>query len=879
MLTSFIARVVRFSIRNAYLVIAVSILLCAASVAYVATHFAINTDVSGLIDQNTPWAQRGKAIDEAFPQRADVTLAVVEAPAAEFAQRAAAELAARLKTEPKFFSSVSRPDGGEFFERNGLLFASETDLADLTKKLVDARPLLNRLAHDPSLRGLSSLLSVTLLTPLQTGQVNLPDMAKLLGRSADTIDAVLAGKPAALSWRALVAPDTAARSFVEVQPVLDYGALQAGSAASDRIRAAAAELHLAERYGATVHLTGPRPLADEEFGSVRQGALPNAIATLLIVLVILWLAVRSAKMVFAVFATMLAGLAMTAALGLMMVGALNMISVAFAVLFVGIGVDFGIQFAVRYRDHRHMTDNLEAALDSAARSIAMPLTLAAAATAASFFSFLPTAYRGVSELGQIAGVGILFVALPTCVTLLPALIAVLRPNGRLAPPGFKSLAPLDDFTERYRNPLLIGTLALVIAGLPLLANLRFDFNPLHLKDPHSESMATLASLASSPTTGVNDVQLLAPSLADADAAARRLTAVPEVGRVVTLDSFVPTDQPQKLAMIAQAAEQLLPVLEQTPSEPATDSVRVSALRNAAAMLENAALDHPGPGANEAEHLAASLRKLAAADPAARDRAERAIAEPLRISLASLDALLKPQSITRQTLPAELKSQWLTPDGRALVQISPKVPPGTDPSDDAMLRAFSAAVLAAEPDAIGGPISILHSADTIVHAFIQAGIWALVSITVLLWIALRRFGDVLRTLVPLLVSAVVTLEISVLIGLPLNFANIIALPLLLGVGVAFKIYYVMAWRAGATKLLQSSLTQAVVLSAATTATAFGSLWLSHHPGTSSMGELLALSLLCTLIGAVFFQPVLMGKPREEALRRKRKAGAAVRDDGR
>ena len=126
--------------------------------------------------------------------------------------------------------------------------------------------------------------------------------------------------------------------------------------------------------------------------------------------------------------------------------------------------------------------------------------------------------------------------------------------------------------------------------------------------------------------------------------------------------------------------------------------------------------------------------------------------------------------------------------------------------------------------------------------------------------LRRFGDVLLTLVPLLLAGVVTLEVCVLIGMPLNFANIIALPLLLGVGVAFKIYYIMAWRAGQTNLLQSSLTRAVIWSALTTATAFGSLWLSSHPGTSSMGKLLALSLVTTMCAAVLFQPALMGKPR-------------------
>jgi predicted RND superfamily exporter protein len=167
-----------------------------------------------------------------------------------------------------------------------------------------------------------------------------------------------------------------------------------------------------------------------------------------------------------------------------------------------------------------------------------------------------------------------------------------------------------------------------------------------------------------------------------------------------------------------------------------------------------------------------------------------------------------------------------------------------------------------PEATEGPISILEARRAIVGAFIEAGICAFLSIGIILWITLRRIGDVLLTLVPLLLAGVVTLEICVLVDLPLNFANIIALPLLLGVGVAFKIYYIMAWREGQTNLLQSVLTRAVTFSACTTATAFGSLWFSSHPGTSSMGKLLAISLVTTMMAAALFQPVLMGKPREQ-----------------
>jgi hypothetical protein len=173
------------------------------------------------------------------------------------------------------------------------------------------------------------------------------------------------------------------------------------------------------------------------------------------------------------------------------------------------------------------------------------------------------------------------------------------------------------------------------------------------------------------------------------------------------------------------------------------------------------------------------------------------------------------------------------------------------------------VLAVDPQATGVPILIQESAKTVVRAFIQAGLLAFVSITIILFVALRRLTDVLLTLVPLLLAGVVTLELCVLLKLPLNFANIIALPVLLGVGVAFKIYYVLAWRQGETSLLASPLTRAVMFSAMTTAVAFGSLFFSSHPGTSSMGELLALSLATTLAAAVLFQPILMGPPRNAA----------------
>jgi uncharacterized protein len=296
---------------------------------------------------------------------------------------------------------------------------------------------------------------------------------------------------------------------------------------------------------------------------------------------------------------------------------------------------------------------------------------------------------------------------------------------------------------------------------------------------------------------------------------------------------------------------------------------VAALKAVVASLGQAAGTQSGPGATTVKRLAEDLAKIAAGDEALRARVHAAMIPPLNVALDQVRDYLEAQPVTLETLPPEIAREWVTQDGRLKVEIRPK----GDPTDNETLRQFARAVLAVEPNAIGGPVSILESGHTVVRAFFEAGFWALASITILLWIVLRRFGDVLLTLVPLILAGVVTLELMVILGMKLNFANIIALPLLLGVGVAFKIYYIMAWRAGQTDLLQSSLTRAVFFSACTTATAFGSLWLSSHPGTSSMGKLMALSLVTTMAAAVLFQPVLMGPPRERKRRARANAAGA------
>jgi hypothetical protein len=351
---------------------------------------------------------------------------------------------------------------------------------------------------------------------------------------------------------------------------------------------------------------------------------------------------------------------------------------------------------------------------------------------------------------------------------------------------------------------------------------------------------------------------LAQSLGEADQKAKRLAGLPEVSQALTLNNLVPTDQERKIAPLRETSQRLGPALNPPRMQPApNDQENVAAIEAAAEDLARAAANANDAAATSARHVSDLLRRLAASDAATRARAAAAFVPALVHDLDLLRKSLNPQLITIDTLPQNLVRDWLLADGTALVKALPK----GDPNDTNVLRDFATAVLRAEPSATGGAISLYESARTVTEAFVQAGTLAMVAITILLFIALRRVTDVLMTLIPLLLAGVVTLEVAVLDDLSLNFANIIALPLLLGVGVAFKIYYIMAWRAGKTGLLQSTLTRAVIFSGLTTGTAFGSMWASSYPGMSSMGELMALALLCTMAFAVLFQPVLMGPPRQ------------------
>lgn len=846
---------VEFCRRRAILVLVLAVAATIGAGAFAARHLGIDTDASALLSHELSWRKDEAAYDKAFPQYVDLLAVVIDAKTPDQAEDATAALAARLSEDKAHFHSVRRPDGGAFFKRNGLLFLSVDEVQQTADQMIEAQPLIGALAADPSLRGLFAALSLV-LTGVERGDATLDTVSKPLGEIADSIASLGAGRGQSLSWQALLTgrKPTAyeLRRFILVQPKLDFDALQPGGVASAAIRKAASDLGLTAQNGVRVRLTGPVALSDEEFASVSEGAGWATALSFGLVCLLLFMALRSFRLVGAILITLVGGLVLTAGFAALTVGKLNMISVAFAVLYLGLAVDFGIQFGVRYRAERLNVDDLGAALRDAARRVGGPLALAGATTSVAFFSFLPTAYQGVSELGIIAGGGML-IAVALTLTVLPALLALLKLPGERAEVGYRWALPIDRFlVERSRAVLIVFALVGLV-GLALSPLLRFDFDPLNLKDPKTESVSTLHDLMQNPATTPYTLSLILPSRAEAAVIAERMSALPEVERALTVNSYIPEQQDEKLATLADAAMLLGPTL--TPLRVAaapTDQEVLEVIGKITAQLRTVAIGRPQD--DPANRLAKALDGVLAQGAPAVAPLSRVLIGGLSPRLDELRLALTASAVTFEDLPAELVRDWVAPDGRARVEIFPKI----DTSTNQGVAAFVVAARSVAPEVTGGPVSIIESAITVIGAFKTSGLLALGGITLILIMALRRVLDVALVLLPLVLAGIMTMIASIALDMPINYANIIALPLLLGVGVAFDIYFVMNWRAGMTAPLSSPTARAVLFSAGTTGAAFGSLALAQHPGTADMGKLLALALFFTLVATLIFLPALLGR---------------------
>ncbi|MCB9958991.1 MAG: MMPL family transporter [Rhodospirillaceae bacterium] len=850
--------------RHHPIVIGLWVLLAAASVWLAATRLGIDTGTEEMIDPEVPFRRDSIAFNQAFPALDEVLLVVIDAPTPEEADAAAAALAGRLEPQTDLFGAIAVPAADPFFHRNGLLYLDTETLTAMSDRIAEAQPLLISLADDPTLGGLFDVL-------IEAAEAAGGDAAMPVGSGlpaffdtvSEQVAAVTIGLPGQMSWRRLMAGDATSlvrtRAFILAHPAVDTASLALARNAIAAVRAAAIDLGLAEQ-GITVRLTGEPALKTAELATVSKGAaLAGVLSFILVALLLVW-GLGSARLIAAVLATLVVGLLVTAGFATVAVGALNLISVAFAVLFVGLAVDFGIHVALRCREVAEAGANGQAGaaraptIADAVAGVGPALALASVCAAVGFLSFAPTAYRGLAELGVISAGG-MAVALVANLTLMPALLAALkavRPAKRRPLSGsFYARA-----TVGAGRPILAVAAATTVAAAVLAPFVGFDVNPLNLQDPGLEAVSTYRDLASDPATSPYSAQVLVADREAAAALAERLRAVPEVGRVLSIASFLPEDQERRLEIIDTMALFLTPLL----LPPTGDPPSATSIDDLQAALAAARPDDPDLAAAFArlDDALTAFQTHFAGDPAALERLSDRLVGTLPAWLGDFALALQPdppQSI--DDLPASLRERWIGTGGQFRVEATPAV----DVSASSAMREFAAAVLAVADDATGPPVVLSRASDTVIGAFYEATGLTLFGILVVLIAVQRRLDDIVMTLLPLGIAALWTLAVAVVLGLSFNLANVIVLPLLFGLGVASSIHLVTRRRqvrAGGTSVVDTATPRAVLFSALTTIASFGSLAVSPHRGMSSMGELLTIAIIAVLLATLVVLPCLMAE---------------------
>ena len=840
---------------------------------YAVSELGVNSDNVQMVAEDLPSRRNHEAFARLFPNLENALLVVIDAQTPELARESARSLEARLLADSEFVENAYVPGGGDFFEAHGLLYRSVDELDVFADQMARMQPILAALEQAPTLANLASLIEMGLEETSRPGAepgVGPEDWAAILESVGDATVAVYSEFPLALSWEQLLLQgsevEVARRRVLVVHPILDFESFLTAGTVMERIREHARELGLNPDRGVEIRITGNPALNYEEVLGLAWDLGLGGVICFFFVAGVLTRALRSLKLVVAALSTLLVGLIWSAATAAAVVGHLNLVSAAFGVLFIGLGVDFSIHLGMAYASRIRAGLGHDRALREAGGSVGGSLLICTLTTAIGFFVFAPTDYLGVAELGLIAGYG-MFIIFFLTLTLFPALLSrwlrVENPEEIAGELHFRST--WWRFSETHPGLVLVSALVVFAASLALLPRARFDLNVIEMRDATTESVQTFNDLlAQSGTMSPWFVNSVAPDLESAEALAQEMEGLDSVASTLTLGDYVPEEQDEKIEILTD-----LGYLMDTPplgpgDQPESDlESQVAALENLYEYLGADWVDSRSPSELVAsirvlrEKLAIFLSRVQVdEDPvAALNKLDQLLLSGLPDQVARLKGAIGTGTVERADLPGDLVSRMIAVDGQVRVQTFPK----HDLGDEAAFIRFTEEVRSVDPLAAGVAINLVGFGQATRSSFKEALVSAIVIITLLLLALWRRIGPVLLVLSPLALSSLMTVAAMVLFDIPFNFGNIIVIPLLLGIGVDSGIHLVQrAQQSGgnAGDLMDSTTARAVFYSALTTTVSFGTLAFSSHRGMASLGVVLSIGMVATVIGNLIVLPALL-----------------------
>ena len=848
---------------NAVAVLVVSVLLTCGTLWYSAANFKMNADIRGMMSDKLSYRGLYKEFAKAFPQESDTVVVVIDGITTEQAEEARKAIAEQLRNEQAIFDSVYEPGAGAFFQKNGLLYLNTEELERLGDRLSAAQPFLALLSKDLSIRGLFESVEMA-LEQEDLSEAHDRTLARLLDGMSNAFGSAVHGTVYQMSWEglALDAERTArrCRQFIILKPRVADTSLSAKSIHIETIRRVARQLGYNETGTARVRLTGDFALAYENLLEVRNSTGIATVASLLLVALVLSVGLYfSWRLIFCSLVTLIMGLIWSTAFALATVGSLNMISVTFAVLFIGLGIDYSIQFCLRYRELLMQSGHQQNSIASTATSVGRSLFFSAVTTALGFYSFVPTAYAGVAELGFISGSS-MFISFFGNVTVLPALLTVLPVKEcrrwKLSWPWLVNLP--------YRYPRsVVGVGALcAVASLLALPRVFFDYNPLNLHDKSSESVATMKELSDDPEGQPWTTSVLADGEDEALRLAEQLKSLKEVRTAITIHNFIPGNQQDKINLISDIALFMSPELERPHVTRPPYDQSVQALARLERSLESHLNGLRHSTRESAQKLYDSIRRFRPLlddrqrGVSALARLDESLMPGLPMLLERLATSLQPSLVEGpSSLPREVRSQYVSADGRFRVQVFPR----DNITHLASLEEFVRAVRSVAPNATDTPVMVYEAGRAITASFREASLYAVIIICASVLAGLRSWSKTLLILIPMSLAFLLTAAASVLLDVPLNFANVIVVPLILGIGVHSGVIFVVRdWKDPKREdnLLKSSMARATLFSNLATMISTASLAFSPHQGIASIGILLSICLAFLILSTLLFLPSLI-----------------------